>query len=167
MAAFARVLDELIRNEKLAAIRYVTIQNEPNTTKIAFDTYNRLYKSLDAELKKRRLREQIQLISGDLVQDNQHDWFANLANNLADVSDSYSIHVYWDYWDTPKLVRRIGEVPKIVAALPRHQQRPLYVTEFGVRGRRPDPKVEPGTHDDGTPIAMKPLQAMQLAWFQM
>jgi hypothetical protein len=35
-----------------------------------------------------------------------------------------------------------------------------------VRGRRNDPGTEPGTHD-GTPIADKPLQAMQLAWFQM
>jgi len=167
MAAFAATLDELIRKEKLAAIRYVTLQNEPNTTKITFDTYNRLYQSLDAELKRRGLRKQIQIVSGDLVQDDQRKWFENLGQNLAGVSDGYSIHVYWDYWDTPKLVRRISEVPKIVASLPTAQQRPLFVTEFGVRGRREKPSMEPGTHDDGTPIAIKPQQAMQLAWFQM
>ncbi|MEA2734129.1 MAG: hypothetical protein QOE14_580 [Humisphaera sp.] len=167
MAAFAATLDELIRAQKLTAIRYVTVQNEPNTTKLPMATYNRLYRSLDAELKNRGLRDEIKIISGDLVQNDQQDWFANLGKNLAGVSDGYSIHVYWDYWDTEKLVRRISEVPKIVAALPLAQQRPLYVTEFGVRGHREKPSIEPGDHDDGTPIAMKPLQAMELAWFQM
>jgi hypothetical protein len=167
MAAFARVLDELVRCEKLTALRYVTIQNEPNTTKITFDTYNRLYKALDAELKRRGLREQIKIVSGDLVQDNQQAWYENLSRELAGVSDGYSMHVYWDYWDTAKLLRRVSEGPKFVAAVPPDRQRPLFVTEFGVRGRRANPREEPGNHDDGTPIAMKPLQAMQLAWFQM
>ena len=167
MAAFAATLEQLIRGEKLTAVRYVTVQNEPNTTKITLDTYNRLYKSLDAELKKRGLRDDVKIVSGDLVQDNQRDWFANLGENLAGVSDGYSIHVYWDYWDTPKLVRRISEVPKILSTLPPDQQRPLFVTEFGVRGRRAKPSMEPGNHDDGTPIASTPLQAMQLAWFQL
>ena len=167
MGAFAATLEQLVRGEKLTAIRYVTVQNEVNTTKIAMETYNGLYRALDAELKQRSLRDQIQIVSGDLVQDDQRKWFANLGENLAGVSDGYSIHIYWDYWDTPKLVRRISEVPKIVDALPREQQRPLFVTEFGVRGRREKPSMEPGNHDDGTPIAMKPLQAMQLAWFQM
>jgi hypothetical protein len=167
MADFAATLEELIRKRQLTAIRYVTIQNEVNYTKIPFETYNLLYRSLDAELKRRGLRDRIKIVSGDLVGENQRAWFANLGQNLADVSDGYSIHVYWDYWDTAKLVRRVSEVPPIVAALPRDQQRPLYVTEFGVRGRRTEPRIEPGTHDDGTPIANKPLQATQLAWFQM
>ena len=168
MAAFAATLEELIEKHELAGIRYATVQNEPNTTKVTMETYNRLYRSLDAELKRRGLRERIHIVSGDLVQDDQRAWFQNLGRNLADVSDGYSIHVYWDYWDTPKLVRRISEVPRIVASLPRDQRRPLFVTEFGVRGRRDEkPTMEPGLHDDGTPIALKPVQAMQLAWFQM
>jgi hypothetical protein len=167
MAAFAATLDQLVRAEKLSAVRYVTVQNEPNTTKITFETYNRLYQSLAAELKRRGLRDELQIVSGDLVQDDQRTWFENLGENLAGVSDGYSIHVYWDYWDTPKLVRRISEVPKILSALPSHQQRPLFVTEFGVRGRREKPSMEPGNHDDGTPIASTTLQAMQLAWFQL
>ena len=42
--------------EKLTAIRYITIQNEPNTTTMTMETYNRLYRALDAELKQRGLR---------------------------------------------------------------------------------------------------------------
>jgi hypothetical protein len=167
MADFAAIIERLIREEKLTAIRYITIQNEPNTTPMTFEKYNRLYRALDAELKKRGLRDELKIISGDLVQNKQQEWFANLGKNLANISDGYSIHVYWDYWDTEKLVRRISEVPKIVAALPPAQQRPLYVTEFGIRGHREKPSMEPGNHDDGTPIANKPLQAMELAWFQM
>ena len=168
MADFAATLDQLIRGpEKLTAIKYITVQNEPNTTKMTTETYNRLYRALDADLKKRGLRDDLKIISGDLVQTDQQDWFANLGRNLSNLSDGYSIHVYWDYWDTEKLVRRISEVPKIVAALPPAEQRPLYVTEFGIRGHREKPSMEPGNHEDGTPIANKPLQAMQLAWFQM
>ena len=167
MADFAATIERLVREQKLTAIRYITIQNEPNTTPMTFEKYNRLYRALEAELKKRGLRNDIKIISGDLVQDKQQDWFANLGRNLANVSDGYSIHIYWDYWDTEKLLRRISEVPKIIAALPPAQQRPLYVTEFGVRGHRAKPSIEPGDHEDGTPIAMKPLQAMELAWFQM
>ena len=167
MAAFAATLRELIRGHGLTSIRYVTVQNEPNTTKLTLDAYNRLYRALDGELKRLGLREKIDIVSGDLVQDDQREWFENLGGQLAGVSDAYSIHVYWDYWDTAKLVRRVSEVPKIVASLPPEQRRPLFVTEFGVRGRRDDARNEPGLHDDGTPIASTALQAMQLAWFQL
>ncbi|MEO6434763.1 MAG: hypothetical protein ABIP55_03240, partial [Tepidisphaeraceae bacterium] len=167
MAAFARTLEELVKKHQLSAIKYITVQNEVNSTKIPMEKYNLLYRTLDAEVKRRGLRERIKIISGDLVGENQQAWFKNIGQNLAEVSDGYSIHVYWDYWDTAKLERRIGEVPGIVASLPAGQQRPLYVTEFGVRGRRMEPRVEPGLHDDGTPIGLKPLTAMQLAWFQM
>ena len=167
MAAFADTLEKLIREHKLDAIRYVTVQNEVNYTKVTFETYQRLYRALDEELKRRGLRERIRIISGDLVGENQQAWFKNIGETIADVSDGYSIHVYWDYWDTAKLVRRLNEVPPIVAALPREQRRPLYVTEFGVRGHRGSARVEPGDHEDGTPIAQTPLAAMQLAWFQM
>jgi hypothetical protein len=167
MAAFAKTLDELVNRHQLTAICCVTVQNEPNIRKVSLETNNSLYRALDAELKKRRLRDRIQIISGDLVQDNQREWFDNLGKHLADVSDAYSIHVYWDYWDTAKLVRRVSEVADIVHSLPREQQRPLFVTEFGVRGRRQKLSIQPGDYEDGTPIAMKPLQATQLAWFQM
>jgi hypothetical protein len=167
MTAFVKTLDELVNEHQLTAIRFVTVQNEVNGTKLPMETYNSIYHSLDSELRKRQLRDRIQIISGDLVQNNQHDWFQNLGEHLAKVSDGYSIHVYWDYWGSAKLVRRISEVSNIVQSLPREQQRPLFVTEFGVRGRRPNQSVPPGDHEDGTPIAMKPLQAAQLAWLQM
>jgi hypothetical protein len=90
-----------------------------------------------------------------------------LGSRLADVSDGYSIHTYWDYWDTPWFYRRLTETRAAWDALPAQQRRPLFVTEFGVRGYRQDKKVEPGTFGDGKPIADTPLQASQLAWFTL
>jgi hypothetical protein len=37
---------------------------------------------------------------------------------MSDLLDAYSIHVFWDYWDTQKLVDRLTEVRAIVDALP-------------------------------------------------
>jgi hypothetical protein len=169
MNEFADTLHRLIIDEKITAIRYITVQNEPNLheDKIKKDLYANLYRNLDAALRKKGLRDKLQIVSGDLVQDNQEQWFAMLGNDLSKISDGYSIHAYWDYWDTPKITRRLRLPREIVDALPPAQQRPLFITEFGVRGHRPEQKVEPGTHEDGTPIADKPLQANLLAQFML
>jgi hypothetical protein len=168
MKRFADILAMLVNEEHLTAIQYVTIGNETNDheAQIPITRYNQCYLALDRELKRVGLRDHIKIISGDLTLTNQERWFANIAQNLAQISDGYSIHVYWDYWDTAKLQRRVDEVPRIVAALPAGTQRPLYITEFGVRGvnRRFD---EPGYALDGTPIGDTPEQAMQIAWFTM
>jgi hypothetical protein len=169
MRAFARTLRELIEQRKLTAIRYVTVQNEPNlhADKITPDKYARLYRALDAALRAEHVRDRLKIVSGDLVQDDQENWFARIGQSIGGISDGYSIHAYWDFWDTPKISRRLRLPREIVDALPREQQRPLYVTEFGVRGRRPEPKVEPGTLDDGTPVAGSPVQALQLGQFMV
>lgn len=166
---FVDMLAGLIREEKLTAVKYVTIQNEPNgdESKISFETYNALYRGLDKHLRSAGLREQIKIIGGDLVYLNQEKWFKNLADNLSDVLDGYSVHIYWDYWDTAKLQRRISEIPPIVAALPEHARKPIYLMEFGVRGKRDDPKVEPGLFKDGRLITDTNVQAMQIAWIML
>jgi hypothetical protein len=172
MARFAAILAELVRVEKLSAIQYVTIQNEPNGEsekgpyKITFETYNRLYRALDQELRRVDLRRQIRIVGGDLVARQQRRWILNLGTNLADVCDGYSMHAYWDYWDTEKLLRRVGEVPAMVAELPAAQRRPLYVTEFGVRGIR-QPGEEPGRFGDGRLVTDTIAAAQQLAWFDI
>jgi hypothetical protein len=168
MKRFADILAMLVDEEHLTAIQYVTIGNETNDheDKIPITKYDQAYLAIDRELKRVGLRGRIKIISGDLTMTNQERWFDNIAQNLAPISDGYSIHVYWDYWDTDKLLRRVDEVPRIVAGLPEGTQRPLYITEFGVRGvnRRFD---EPGYALDGTPICDTPEQAMQIAWFMM
>ncbi len=74
MSRFADVLQDLIVNRGLTNVRWVSIGNEPNTVNNAGNPaitppqYEALYRALDAELRARRLRTQLGLIGGDLVQ---------------------------------------------------------------------------------------------------
>ncbi len=102
---FAELLDEIVRQRGMTCVQYVTIQNEVNLEGhwLPMCNYNQLYVALDEELKRRGLRDHIVIVSGDLVGTNQAIWFGNLAEYLGNLSDAYSIHVYWDYWDPEKL----------------------------------------------------------------
>ena len=170
---FGRIVADLIEQRGLTAIQYLTIQNEVNGEgegggmRLTFDQYHRLYRALDAELKARGLRDRIKIVAGDLVGLNQTLWLNNLAHYLADVCDAYSIHVYWDYWDTPKLKWRLANVEEVAANLPAQGKRPMHITEFGVRGFHVDEKVEPGYFWNGKPIADSKIQAIEIAWFML
>jgi hypothetical protein len=168
MKWFAELVREMIEQRHLSAVRYLTVQNEPNLheDKISKTLYARLYLELNRALRRAGVRDRVGIVSGDLVQDNQQSWFEMLGSKLAPVSEAYSTHVYWNYWDTPKILRRLDGPREIVDQLPRDQQRPLFVTEFGVRGRNQNGQTnDPGDAADGSPIATKPLQAMELAQF--
>jgi hypothetical protein len=89
---------------------------------------------------------------------------------MGDLLDAYSIHVFWDYWDTGKLVRRLTQVRQIVDALPAGARRPLYVSEFSARGIRTlngTSYPEPGVFADGTPLPSTTINAFQHAWFDV
>jgi hypothetical protein len=91
-----------------------------------------------------------------------------MASNMTDLLDAWSVHVYWDYWDTAKMVRRLTEVRQIWDALPPAGRKPLYVTEFSPRGiRSPSGPVDPGAWEDGTPLAQTNVNAFQSAWFDL
>src|SRR5205823_1066956 len=98
----------------------------------------------------------------------QDQWLAFLASNMSDLLDAWSVHIYWDYWDTAKMVRRLTEVRQIWDALPPTQRKPLYVTEYSPRGiRNPGGPVDPGAWQDGTPLAQTNINAFQNAWFDL
>jgi hypothetical protein len=169
-AAFADVIKALRETHRLTAVRYVTIQNEVNlhADRISMEKLDAIYHAFDARARAIGIRDDLQIIGGDLVQNDQAAWLAHLAEHQADVLDGYGVHMYWDYWDTPKLLRRVSEVPPIVAALPQRGRKPIFITEFGVRGKRDRPSNEPGIYEpDGRLISDAPVQAMQIAWFMM
>jgi hypothetical protein len=171
------VMKELLVDRKLSAIRYVTIQNEVNGEgsdgapfKISMEQYSRLYHLFDQSMRAAGLRDRIQIVGGDLIYRQQEQWIPFLSSHLQEVCDGYSMHAYWDYWDTPKLTRRLDEVRDLFDAQPADQHKPLYVTEFGVRGKRPKPAHDdPGYFNVETrqQITDAPLQAVQIAWFMM
>lgn len=166
---FAMTIREMRLKYGLTSVAYVTMQNEPNDEgkDITREQYVRLYRGLDKSLRDLGLREEIQIVGGDLLSPKQTEWFHFMGKELAPVLDGYAVHAYWSYWDTNKLVRRVKDTRRDVDSLPEAARKPVYVTEFGVQGKRPKPNVEPGTYDDGRPLADVPAACAQLGWFVM
>jgi hypothetical protein len=167
MAAFADVLNTLIVDHGLTAVNQVTIQNEVNSTNMTMDDYKACYASLDTALVSRGIRSQIRFVGGDLVQTNQQSWFSYMASNMSDLLAGYSSHIYWDDNDAAKPVSRLTEVVNIVKGLG-SAVKPVYITEYGVRGGNktgiPDPGDLTGTT---TPISQTVTSALQNALFQV
>ncbi len=177
MARFAAILEDLVRTHGLTNVHWVTVQNEPNSTGITLAQYNALYRALNAQLVARGLRDQIELMGGDLVEDgggtvsDQRVWFHYMADHMNDILDAYSVHIYWNYWDIPRMEFRLKDVRQIVTEeLPPDARKPTYITEFGVRGIRNfpgKPDVPPGYWADGTQLARTNIAAFQQLWFDL
>ena len=176
MARFAGVLEELVEQQGLANVRWVTIQNEPNTAGAALTLaqYEALYRALDAELAARGLRDHIKLMGGDLIEgagERHHTiWFEYMAEHMSDVLDAYSVHIYWNYWEIPRMEFRLRDVRRIVTALEGEARKPTYITEMGVRGITDmpgNPAPQPGLWADGTPFARTNISAFQMLWFDL
>jgi hypothetical protein len=171
MTTFAAMLERLVEVEGYTNVRWVTVANEPNSTSLTMAQYEALNRTLAAQLVARGLRGQIRMMGGDLVSTSQRAWFAYIAANMSDLFDAYSVHVYWDYWNTPFFKEsRLKDIRKIVTEeLPAAARRPTYVMEFGVRGKSfpGKPNVESGYWEDGTDISRTNIAAFQQLWFDV
>jgi hypothetical protein len=189
MSSFADVLVDLVRNHGATKLRWVTIMNEPNSTKISLDDYTTLYRALHNQLEQRGLADQIGLMGGDLVQTKQEQWCHHLES-MFELIQAWSIHVYWKYDQLgpglkTKLVKRLTDVRNIWNGCSKDQRKPLYVTEYGVQStwkvqREVDGKKkwvivqpEPGNYKphgpnlDGPPMVDQNITAFQHAWFNL
>ena len=173
MDRFADVLVRILQNRQIDHV-WLTLFNEPNSTRITMAQYEQVYRLLDSELRDRGVRDRVQFMGGDLVGSKsplgqtQADWFQYLAGHMGDLLDAWSIHAYWDFWDAGKIERRLLEVRSIVSSIA--ERRPVYVTEFGVRGIQSfegEPETDPGFWPDGTEMAMTIVSAFQEAWFMI
>jgi hypothetical protein len=179
MGQFAAILDDLVRTRGFTNVRWVTVQNEPNATAVTLEQYNALYRALHAQLVARGLRGQIGLMGGDLVENgpasapnpNHRVWFQYMAANMNDILDAYSVHIYWNYWDIPRMEFRLKDVRQIVTEeLPPDARKPTYITEFGVRGNLNfpgKPAFQPGYWQDGTQMARTNIAAFQQLWLSL
>jgi hypothetical protein len=167
MPAFAGVLNDLITNHGLTAVNQVTIQNEVNSTSMTMDDYKACYTSLDQALKTLGIRNLIKFVGGDLVETNQQTWFTYMAANMSDQRAGYSSHIYWNDNDAAKPVTRLTGVVAVVNGLGAGIK-PMYITEYGVRGSNttglPDPGDLTGTM---TPISQTTTSALENALFQV
>jgi hypothetical protein len=176
MSRFADVLADRINGLGIGEL-WVTLFNEPNSTRITLAQYEDVYRLLDAELRKRDVRQHVHFMGGDLLGttsplgQSQAQWFTYLANNMGDLLDAWSVHVYWEFWDAAKIDRRLAaEVRTIFSVIPAEKRRPLFVTEFGVRGVptfEGEDGFQPGSWPDGTGMSQTTLSAFQHAWFMI
>ena len=163
--AMVDMLDDFIRVHHLTCIKYVTIQNEPNGHDFNMERYNRLYREFDARLRKAGLRDQIKIVGGDLVKERMSVWFRDLAYNLSDVCDGYSVHMYCDIWDLAHVDHRISDITDITAALPKDRQRPIYMTEVSDSAGIAKARTEPGkAKSDGRLITDTNDYGIAYAW---
>ena len=187
MQEFAGTLTDLVVNHKLSAVKQITIQNEVNTSWVKQPLYEQCYRLLDQYLRTAGIRDRIKFVGGDLVINNQASWFQYMAAHMGDVLDGWSVHIYWNYWDTAYMRSRLSGILSIYNGIPIAQRKPLSITEYGVRGVKtidavpikvPDPyrngalvAVEPGMYVDAagnqTPISETNLAAFEQAWFNI
>ena len=176
MVRLATVLNDLVQNKGVTNLVWLTIQNEPNSTAITLQAYEAQYRDLSPLIA--NIRGQVRFMGGDLVrnggnakldQQDQQVWFDYMATHMTDILDGWSIHVFWDYWDTQKLQDRLNEVRAIWDKEPESGRKPLYVTEYGVRGIKTLNGVtaDPGFWTNGAPITQTNINAFQHAWFDI
>jgi len=169
----AALLDDLINHEKITAIKSINMMNEPDMDwpgeeNWTTEEYNRMYRTLDAELKRLGLRDRLMIVAGDMVEDYQPKWQKNIADHLADIIDGVSIHAYWKYNKTDWMLHRLGDTKKMAATQPSIRDKPFFVTEFGSQGlTNGNSKDEPWQDKEGHPICETTTQAMQIGWFNM
>jgi hypothetical protein len=173
MGRFADVLADLLENEGVDSL-WVTLFNEPNSTSLTLPQYEQVYRLLDGALRDRGVRDRVHFMGGDLVGttsplgQSQADWFTYMAGRMGDLLDAWSVHVYWNFWEPDKIERRLAtEVRSIFAGIPAPERRPVYVTEFGVRGLQGEDTFQPGLWFDGTPITQTNAAAFQDGLFML
>ena len=174
MDRFSDLLASLVADGAIEGL-WVTLFNEPNTTQRTLPEYEQVYRLLERELRARGVRDRVRFMGGDLIRSTtgapQADWFRYMARNMGDLLDAWSVHVYWDFWEPDKIDERLlREVRTIFSTIPEAQRRPLYITEFGVRGLEGfegERSSEPGFWPDGTPMSATNAAAFQQAWFNI
>src|SRR5262245_4127013 len=82
---FANALNTAVKTDGVKNLRWVTIQNEPNSTKLTPAQLEPWYRALDTKLRALGLRDQIRFMGLDLVATNQQDWFDYAASNMSDL----------------------------------------------------------------------------------
>ena len=175
MTRFAGVLEELVRVRGNTNVRWVTVGNEPNSTALTLAEYEALYRALHEQLVARGLRQQIQIMGGDLVEagaavgSNHRNWFNYMVEHMNDIVDAYSVHIYWNFHNIPRMEFRLRDVYQVVTQeLAPEGRKPTYIMEFAVRGRDPfpeNPTPRHGFYDDGTEMRKTNLAAFQTLWF--
>ncbi|HWB84658.1 MAG TPA: hypothetical protein VG675_11005 [Bryobacteraceae bacterium] len=168
MQNFANTLIDLVNNHGLTAVQEITIQNEVDS--VAWlnnnkSVYNTAYRLLDTSLRAAGIRDHIKFVGGDLVLNGQMPWFTYMAQNMDDVLDGWSGHIYWNYWDPSYLLSRLNGILADMTILQGQglHTKPLSITEYGIRGYR---TINGKTIEDVNPYRNGALTATLAGYYQ-
>jgi hypothetical protein len=143
MQTFADTINDLVKNYGITAIKWLAIQNEPSTVswlnayQPEFPLYKYAYQDLENDLASDGIRGQFKYMGDGLVL-NAHEkyWYDYMSTQMNDLLDGWSEHIYWDYFDQGKITSRLQGILALVQAEKDagNPVKPLFVTEYGVRG---------------------------------
>lgn len=168
MQTFANELYRLKVTLGYSNVKYVTIQNEVNSTSITQSDYETFYRTLNTQLTALGIKSGIKFIGGDLLLTNQQSWFDYMDAHMTDILDGYSIHIYWDYDDVQYGIDRLDGVRTIINGLSAAGQKPVYIMEYGVRGDKSTCTYDPGClNGTSIPITDTVISAYEHAEFTM
>ena len=114
MPRFADVLADLLEHQGIPGPLWVSLYNEPNSGLLTLPQYEQTYRLLDAELRARGVRDRIHFMGGGILAttsplgQSQANWYWYMATYMGDLLDAWAPHIYWDFWDTPKIERRLS-----------------------------------------------------------
>ena len=121
MPRFADVLADLLQHRGIAGPLWVSLYNEPNAGSADPPP---LRADLSAA---RRGASRPRRARSDPLHGRWHprqpaasqtDWYWYMATHMGDLLDAWAPHIYWDFWDTTKIDRRLTEVRAIWARSP-------------------------------------------------
>ena len=133
--SLAIFLKKLVEEKGYTCIKDIILMNEPNESYVTdkgvdFEHYAEFYRNFDACLKKQGIREKFALIGSD---DTGHiDWLKKCTDNIDDVLDGYSTHVYrWNFYDNnlDKIIEKYIDDRSSLT------EKPFIVGEFGQETR--------------------------------
>lgn len=129
--SLAIFLKQLIEEKGYTCIKDIILMNEPNDSYITekgldFEHYAEFYHNFDMCLKKQGIREKITLIGSDDT--SGIGWMKKCVNNIDDILDAYSTHVYkWNFYDNSldeMIQGHVAEYRKLT-------NKPFIIGEFG------------------------------------
>ena len=163
---FADTVVDLLKNRGHAHLK-VAIFNEVNTTAITQAQYETAWRTFDSRMRAAGVRDRLSYVGGELTLNGQRSWLEFMAANMNDLFDAWSVHIYWDWWDTPRISSRFAGIQTVVDGIAPERRKPLYVTEYAIRGLATCGGVaqtDPGSWKDCTPLTQTVVNGWQHAW---
>lgn len=133
--AMATLMEHLLIAKRFSCIKYWTLSNEPYNhwyrNHYSFASYVKIHRDVVSHFIRLGIRGRIRIVGAD--EGSNLTWFQNVARELHDIVDAYSIHIYFRKEEVGYLAGIVQERRSALLRLdPQAQAKPLLITELGV-----------------------------------